>query len=62
MTSFKLCKSFFCDDPETFYTVNVVMIHPSFDHEKEYVVETANQISDKSLECFRHGVTKQDSK
>ncbi len=32
------------------------LIHPSFDHEKEYEVETLNPVSDKSLEKLRRGI------
>jgi 23S rRNA pseudouridine2605 synthase len=32
------------------------MIHPSFDHEKEYAVETLKPISDNSLEKLRRGI------
>jgi 23S rRNA pseudouridine2605 synthase len=32
------------------------LIHPSFDHEKEYVVETMKPVSDPSLEKLRRGV------
>jgi len=32
------------------------LIHPSFDHEKEYEVETLKPVSDKSLEKLRRGI------
>ena len=32
------------------------LIHPSYDHEKEYAVETARPISDKALEKLRRGI------
>jgi 23S rRNA pseudouridine2605 synthase/23S rRNA pseudouridine2604 synthase len=32
------------------------LIHPSFDHEKEYVVETAAPIEDRALERFENGL------
>ncbi len=32
------------------------LIHPSFDHEKEYAVETAAPIEDKALERFEKGL------
>lgn len=32
------------------------LIHPSFDHEKEYAVETVKPVNDKSLETLRRGV------
>jgi len=32
------------------------LIHPSFDHEKEYRIETLKPVSDKSLELLRRGV------
>jgi len=32
------------------------LIHPSFDHEKEYEVETLKPINDKSLEKLRRGI------
>ena len=32
------------------------LIHPSFDHEKEYEVETLKPINDKSLETLRSGI------
>jgi len=38
------------------------LIHPSFDHEKEYEVETSKSVSDKSLEILRRGVVIDDKK
>jgi 23S rRNA pseudouridine2605 synthase/23S rRNA pseudouridine2604 synthase len=38
------------------------LIHPSFDHEKEYEVETFMPVSDKSLEILRHGVVIENKK
>ena len=32
------------------------LIHPSFDHEKEYAVETADPIEDRALEKFEKGL------
>lgn len=38
------------------------LIHPSFDHEKEYEVETRAPISDASLELLRRGIVLEDGK
>ncbi|MCD6584794.1 MAG: rRNA pseudouridine synthase [Desulfobacteraceae bacterium] len=38
------------------------LIHPSFDHEKEYEVETLKSVSDKSLEILRQGVVIENKK
>ncbi|PIP38030.1 MAG: pseudouridine synthase [Desulfobacterales bacterium CG23_combo_of_CG06-09_8_20_14_all_51_8] len=38
------------------------LIHPSFDHEKEYQVETLRSISDSALETLRRGVVVDDKK
>jgi 23S rRNA pseudouridine2605 synthase/23S rRNA pseudouridine2604 synthase len=38
------------------------LIHPSFDHEKEYQVETRSPISDSALETLRRGVVVDDKK
>ena len=38
------------------------LIHPSFDHEKEYEVETLKPINDKSLEILRQGVVIENKK
>lgn len=38
------------------------LIHPSFDHEKEYDVETVKPVSDKALEKMRSGIVLKDKK
>ncbi len=38
------------------------LIHPSFDHEKEYEVETVKPVSDKALEKMRSGMVLKDKK
>ena len=38
------------------------LIHPSFDHEKEYEVETVKPVSDKALEKMRSGIVLEDKK
>lgn len=38
------------------------LIHPSFDHDKEYEVETLKPINDKSLEILRQGVVIENKK
>jgi 23S rRNA pseudouridine2605 synthase len=38
------------------------LIHPSFDHEKEYEVETLKPINDKSLEQLRRGIVIENKK
>lgn len=38
------------------------LIHPSFDHEKEYAVETRSPISDDALEILRRGIVLDDGK
>jgi 23S rRNA pseudouridine2605 synthase len=38
------------------------LIHPSFDHEKEYEVEALKPVSDKSLEILRRGVVIENKK
>jgi len=38
------------------------LIHPSFDHEKEYEVETLKPINDASLEAFRRGIVIENKK
>jgi 23S rRNA pseudouridine2605 synthase/23S rRNA pseudouridine2604 synthase len=38
------------------------LIHPSFDHEKEYEVKVANFLDDRALEALRAGVVFEDQK
>jgi len=38
------------------------LIHPSFDHEKEYEVEALKPVSDKSLEKLRRGIVIENKK
>jgi 23S rRNA pseudouridine2605 synthase len=38
------------------------LIHPSFDHEKEYEVEALKPVSDKTLEILRRGVVIENKK
>jgi 23S rRNA pseudouridine2605 synthase/23S rRNA pseudouridine2604 synthase len=38
------------------------LIHPSFDHEKEYEIETSQPIVDKSLEKLRKGIVLDNKK
>ena len=38
------------------------LIHPSFDHEKEYEVEALKPVNDKSLEILRQGVVIENKK